>query len=225
MKKSLRYSIFAAAFFALMLAFAVAPSTGLAEGTAPTFSVYNGMVYAYEGNLGANPVIPPKINGQSVTSIGASAFADATFETITLPSTVTEIGETAFYACPNLKSITIPSGVKELPFAVFYSCPKLETVNAPGVTKIGDYAFYGNALLANLNAPGVTEIGEGAFYRCSGFTSFSFNNALTSLGAFAFDSCTGLRSVTIPLGLKAIPKNAFSNCANITSVSFRLIVK
>ncbi len=85
-----------------------------------------------------NTVIP-----NSVTSIGANAFADCfSLTSITIPSSVTSIGSSAFMDCTNLASITIPSSVTSIGDEAFCRCTGLTSVTIPSsVTSIGADAF------------------------------------------------------------------------------------
>ena len=85
-------------------------------------------------------------NGQtySVTSIGYRAFRQSGITSITIPESVTSIGESAFYGCTGLTSVTIPEGVTSIGQLAFRDCNNLTSVTIPGsVTSIGDSAFGG----------------------------------------------------------------------------------
>lgn len=79
----------------------------------------------------------------SVTKIGDYAFYNCTnLTSIELPSGVTEIGDYAFYNCTNLSSLTLPSGVKEIGFSAFQGCKSLTSVTIPsGVKYISSFTF------------------------------------------------------------------------------------
>ena len=65
----------------------------------------------------------------SVTRLGNSAFMDCAFlETVTLPDTIKEIGSCAFASCVRLKSLTIPQGVKTIQDSTFSVCRSLESI-------------------------------------------------------------------------------------------------
>ena len=93
---------------------------------------------------------------------------------ITIPTSVTSIGELAFANCTGLTSVSIPNSVTSIGRSVFYGCTGLTSVN------IGS---------------GVTSIGVAAFFSCIGLTSVNIPDSVTSIGSDAFNGCTGLTSI------------------------------
>ena len=78
----------------------------------------------------------------SVTKIGDEAFCECRLEAVILSEGVKEIGQWSFYACENLKKIAIPTSVTTIGGGAFLGCEKLEeTVMPDSVTKIGEKAF------------------------------------------------------------------------------------
>ena len=66
---------------------------------------------------------------------------------LSLPNSVTSIGNGAFADCINLTSICIPNGVTSIGKVAFVDCSKLATVIIPNtITTIGDYAFIRSGL-------------------------------------------------------------------------------
>ena len=109
---------------------------------------------------------------------------------MTIPSSVTSIGNSAFRNCSGLTSVTIPNSV----------------------TSIGNYAFEGCSGLTSVTIPNsVTSISNSAFSYCSGLTSVTIPNSVTSIGEMAFYFCSGLRSVTIGESVNSIGGNAFAS--------------
>ena len=80
-----------------------------------------------------------------VTSIGNNAFKNCVdMMSVTIPNSVTSIGEYAFYRC-NIKSVTIPASVESLCNKAFKSCSNLATVYlqrcTTPITTLGTEAF------------------------------------------------------------------------------------
>ncbi|MBQ9693489.1 MAG: leucine-rich repeat domain-containing protein, partial [Kiritimatiellae bacterium] len=156
---------------------------------------------------------------------------------VTIPESVTSIGESAFSGCSGLTSVTIPEGVTSIGDLAFSGCSGLTSVTIPeSVASIGDYAFEGvapEALTAawlpsgmskdNLKTlvipESVTSIGDLAFSGCSGLTSVTIPSSVTSIGYNAFYNCSGLTSVTIPSSVTSIEGWAFEYCTGLTSVT------
>ncbi len=164
----------------------------------------------------------------SVTSIGDYAFYNCTsLKSITIPDSVTSIGDYAFYGCKGLTSITISDTVTDISDYAFYGCKGLTSITIPDtVTDIGNYAFYGCESLASITVPnGVTSIGKSAFSDCSGLASITIPNSVTSIGGGAFQNCNGLASITIPDSVTSIGDGAFSGCEGLTAVYITDIVK
>ena len=73
---------------------------------------------------------------------------------LTLPSSVTSIGEFAFRYCSGLTSLTIPSGVTSIGMSAFEYCSSLTSLTLPSsVNEIGIYAFHGCSGLTSLTLP------------------------------------------------------------------------
>ncbi len=93
---------------------------------------------------------------------------------MTIPNSVTSIGNSAFWGCSGLTSVTIPNSVTSIGNSAFRNCSGLTSVTIPN---------------------SVTSIGGHAFYNCSSLTSVTIPNSVTTIGDSAFSGCTGLTSV------------------------------
>ncbi len=117
-----------------------------------------------------NPTIP---SDGSVTKIGAYAFYELTTLTdITIPTTITSIGNFAF-ASTGLTEIIIPNGIETIPQGAFKDCTSLTTVVIPStVTTIKTEAFYGCSSLQNAYFAG-TETQWNAINKQTGNTTLT----------------------------------------------------
>ena len=165
--------------------------TGSETGPSLSFTLLANDTYRVsKGGLGyaKTIVIPETYNGKPVTEIAPNGFANAGFETITIPESIQVIGAGAFSGCADFKHITLPQGITEIGDNTFNGCVYLEEINIPaGVTRIGSNAFSGCTSLTSVTVPeGVTEIGNYAFWCASNIASITLPNSLKTVGARAF---------------------------------------
>jgi len=166
-------------------------------------------------------VIPAATNGFPVTSIGEEAFVESLLTSVTIPNSVTSIGDGAFTVCASLTSATIGTGVTNIGEGAFAGCTSLTSVTiGNGVTSIGIQAFYNCRSLTSVTIPNsVTSIGEGAFFECTNLTSVTIGTGVTNIGDNAFAYCISLTSATIPDSVTSIGDQAFRGCSSLTNVT------
>ena len=165
----------------------------------------------YKGDI----VIPENVTYDgviySVSEIGFAAFKGCYLKSITIPNSVTKIGNWAFWQCAWLRSVTIPNSVTKIGDRTFEQCPSLTSIIIPNsVTEICETAFMDCTGLASITIPNsVTKIGRQVFKGCTGLTSITIPNSVTEIGSSAFSGCAGLTSVTIPNTVTFIGQDAF----------------
>ena len=151
---------------------------------------------------------------------------------LTLPSGVTEIGNSAFSGCRGLTSLTLPSGVTRIGSSAFKNCGlkevgiyingDLETYLAKGHPNIdvecGIKYYLNDKEIKNVMIPSsVTSLGCYAFQN-SYLTSISLPSSLAFVGDGAFKNCSSLASITFSSGLVSIGSSVFSGCSGLTSL-------
>ncbi|MBQ7500572.1 MAG: S-layer homology domain-containing protein, partial [Clostridia bacterium] len=128
---------------------------------AVTITGYNG--------ISTTIVIPEEIEGKPVTRIARYAFDRMDIREVTIPDTVEEIGEKAFFRCYELTQIKLPTSLKTIGHNAFsYSGLKVVDLGRPnGLESIGSYAFaYCDQLKEAFMPRKNVECGNGVFMEC-----------------------------------------------------------
>ena len=154
---------------------------------------------------------------------------DTEVTNLTIPNSVTSIGQYTFSGCSGLTSVTIPNSVTSIGSCAFYNCTGLTSVTIPNsVTSIGGRAFGGCSGLTSLSVEAGNTVYDSR-NNCNAIIETSSNtlifgcqnttipNSVTSIGDYAFSGCSGLTSVTIPNSVTSIGRSAFEGCSGLTS--------
>ena len=186
------------------------------------FDPTTGTITGKKGNL-YDVNVPSEIYGVPVTKIGKMAFDDTyhKIKKVTLPSTVTEIGEHGFWCC-GFEEFEIPDSVTKVGERAF-SMSYLKSITVPGSIKsVARQCFQ---LSPNLTSAtfeeGVEKLEDGVFFQCKALESVSLPNSLEEIGDKVFMECKELSSITFGTGLKRIGKYAFNYCDNLREMWFQ----
>ena len=140
---------------------------------------------------------------------------------ITIPDTVTTIGQQAFAGCISLESVTLPPALTTIEVQMFQGCKSLSSVIIPeSVTVISNYAFGGCTALEEITIPdSVENLNAGAFDGCTALKEITIPDSVENLISGAFSGCTGLTEVTFENPVPpAIGTNIFYNCSKLKAI-------
>ena len=140
-------------------------------------------------------------------AVPTGGFSRKGITSVILPKKLTKISKNAFYT-NTLESIEIPDSVKEIGNSDFRSNKITNIVIPDSITSIGMYAFAGNQIETLTLGKGLTTIGNGAFYR-NKLTSLVIPDNVNFIDTYAF-SDNQLTSITIGSGIQYIERSAFS---------------
>ena len=145
-------------------------------------------------------VIPSKINGVTVETIGHGAFERSAVTSVTIPDSVTAILDRAFANCFQLTNISIPNSVTSIGFSAFEHCTSLKSITLPSsLRNISMFLFHNCSQLTTIHIPdSVLSIQDYAFGNCTRLETIRIPVSVTSIGNCAFDVCPSLMTVTYP---------------------------
>lgn len=193
----------------------------------PNYMDIDGVLFSKDGKLLHTYPAGKQVDSYSipdgVTELGECAFYYSSLGSITIPNSVTVIGDQAFSCCKNLTDVIIPEGVTQIGGWAFIFCEKLTHINIPNsVTSLGDHAFLGCDGLTAVTIPGsITSIRECTFMGCESLTDVTILPGVTSIEETAFIGCRSLSNVTIPDSVTQIGESAFDGArGNISNVYY-----
>ena len=154
-------------------------------------------------------VIPSEYEGKPVTRISEKAFYKCiTLYNVTIPDTVTEIGDSAFQDC-TVKTVNIPSSVKKIGKKAFFGCSLLSR------TDITDIDAWCNIEFADATS------NPGALYlKGEMMTELHISGVVSNIKDFAFYGCEYIEEIYFYHPIDTIGTKAFYNCKNLKIVDF-----
>ena len=157
-----------------------------------------------------------------VEIIGDYAFANCvnpTFNSVTIPETVSVLGDHVFSGCTSLIEATIETD--QLGTYMFAGCSRFTT---PVYNKLSSITSTPEGIFENairfkdpqlLNASNVVEIGARAYYN-TGFETVEVKNFVATVGSYAFAMCNSLTSIEVHSQLMG--DHMFYDCDNLTTI-------
>lgn len=174
--------------------------------------------YAFENE---KKLIKSMTLSSNIKTIGNNAFSGCYIASIVLNEGLVEIGDFAFEKTIKLGQIKIPSTVTNIGNSAFYmsAITSLTISDNSKIESIGESAFMNTGIEA-LNLPAsIKQLGEKAFYR-SKIKSLTFEEGttLSEIPAQCFASCTNLTSLSLPASVSKIGSSSFSSCSSLRTV-------
>lgn len=170
----------------------------------------------------------------SLLTIGALAFQSSiNLKSIHIPSSVSEIGDRAFFNCSGLENITVSEGnvffksidgilySKDGARLVQYALAKSDTAfSIPnGVEYILSGAFSSCDSIETIVMPDTVQYVSGEAFRwCSNLRSIRLSQNIKILSSFAFDCCINLESINIPKDTYYIDDDTFRYCSSLKNI-------
>ena len=165
---------------------------------------------------------------EGVTSIGDYAFDGTTESSYAYDENgkpmYDEYGNYIYvYRGSNLKKVTLPSTLTYLGNAAFRNCVSLEEVNIPeGLTELQSNLFRGCTALKNITIPtNIKKINSQAFYN-AGLENVELSEGLNILQSNAFGYCKSLKTITLPSSVNSV-YNPFYGCSSLDSLVVKAI--
>ena len=148
---------------------------------------------------------------KGVTEIWQEAFKGCRqLKKVTMPDTLTYLGDSIFQNCDALTDVRLSSKLKEIPDFAFRECRTLKKIVIPNsVTRIGNNAFSMCPVLEDVTMPSkLKELGDTAFYWCFELSSLTLPDTVEKVGYLAFRS-TAIKTINCPKSLKKCGYNPF----------------
>jgi len=162
-------------------------------------------IFKYRGES-TDVVIPDKINGLPVTSVGQYAFENMLLTSVKFPDSVKTIEKNAF-AKNNLQNLIIPNTITSIGNYAFHSSNIKTLVIGTGITEIGKGVFSDNMLTKLVIPDNIIVIKDYAFEN-NLLTSLTLGKSVTSILGSAFKG-NKLVSVVFPESVTLIESEAF----------------
>ena len=150
---------------------------------------------------------------QTLTAVGAESFTGSGIVTANLPQSITYLGAGAFADCTKLVYAQVPAAIQAVRERTFRNCTELKNVSIPeGIRYIGAAAFQNDVSLQTVDfAQSLLTICDNAFEGSGVGEGLVLPPALRTIGSRAFAGCMRLTSLTIPADVRKMGSQAFAD--------------
>lgn len=205
-------------------------------------------VYGPSENAGVDIVIPRAVDGYPVKRINRYAFSGNTkIRSVAVSEGIEEIGFQAFFKCTKLETITLPTTLTDIARSAFENTkyylnsqnwvngilyidtnlikakkevPYSSVIVDEGTTCIAYEAFEFCKSITDVTLPDtIRAIGDDAFANCTALESINLNDSIVKIGWSAFSACENLKSILIPSSLKVLEQNVFFKCSSLEEIT------
>ena len=193
------------------------------------FYTYNNGVNSLIGYVGTDTelTLPANYNGKNYKIDRYAFYKCIDITSITIPDSVTSIGQCAFNGCESLTNITIPNSVTNVGSYAFEKCLNLQYTTYDNGYYLGNsenpylvFVMPQSKSITSCQIYDTTKIlCAYSFSGCSSLTSITIPDSVTSIGSSAFYNCTGLTNVTIGNSVISIGSDAFEYCQGLASIT------
>lgn len=163
-----------------------------------------------------------KIDGVSLKTriIKNGIFAGSPIQRITIPSTVTKIGDGCFKNCNSLMRVDLPENLITLGEGCFENCESLYEIEIPeATTTLGDYCFKYCTSLKKISIPqNIKDVSEGCFYACTSLEQLEIAEGVERLNKLSFYACISLTNVKLSNSIEYLGEGCFASCRDLRNV-------
>lgn len=209
----------------------------MASNTA-IFEDSNGIIYHLSASKEFAIVIDAKSSAGSITiannvtidgtaypvyEISDNAFYGSSVTSVTLPSSITYIGDQAFAFCPVLTSVNFNNATAALGNKIFSGSAHLDTItNYGNIYKVGYSAFDFTTWFETKKSEtqdSAIYLGKVLLAFCGDASSFGLYSDVVSIAPNAFKDNKTLSTINLP-GVKYVGISAFEGCTSLSNVNF-----
>ncbi|MBO7150745.1 MAG: leucine-rich repeat domain-containing protein, partial [Clostridia bacterium] len=167
-------------------------------------------IYIFDIAAWCNIEFPSRTANPLYFGAGKLYLNGTVYSTLTLPESVTEIGDYAFAGCKSLRTAVIPSFVTKIGCGTFVDCPNIA------------YNAYDNAYYVGTEENPYLILVK---VKRKDISSCTIHADTVYIGAYAFENCTAITNISVPANVIAVGEGAFYNIRTLSTISFGASVR